>query len=99
MAERGSAAPHPHPCRREQPKPRRTEREDVGPSVDLVRPPGSLLRRHIRGRSESQAELRSLLSVRDARQAEVEDLHTGRAVLLAREKDVRRLQVSMDDAV
>ena len=72
------------------------ERVDVGPQVDVAAVAAGLLRAHVRERPldrSHRAHHRRHVGIRDAREAEVEDLGAG-----VGDEDVRRLQVAVDDA-
>ncbi len=74
------------------------ERVDVGPEVDVAAVAARLLRAHVRERPLDRADLghhrgRRHVRVRDAREAEVEDLRAR-----VRDDDVRGLQVAVDHA-
>ncbi|MEZ4308281.1 MAG: hypothetical protein R3F14_09580 [Polyangiaceae bacterium] len=97
--ERGSGAlglERGAPC--EQPVEDRPERPHVGAPVHVTRIP-DLLRGHVERRAQHVARRGELLVVRaqHLRDAEVEHLHERRAVRLADEEQVRRLEIAMND--
>ena len=76
-----------------------SERPDVGARVDVARR-RELLGRHVERRSHEVARARELLlDAVDAhlRDPEVDDLHDARRILAPREKQVRWLQITMND--
>ena len=80
-ADRHRVVGRVHGAPREHTEARRAEREQIGPRVDLDDAPGRLLRRHVRRRPDREPDdrlVRCLL--REAREAEVEDLDPRRRV-------------------